>query len=90
MQVEIIWSRNATPNKLPRPRATTFNIDGFYMLRPFAHPVACYMLLCVVGSCCEKFETGETFSYNNFQHCCAYDVEIVRLAVTVSAQSPRY
>ena len=25
---------------------------------PFAHPVAC-MLLCVVGSCFAKFETGQ-------------------------------
>ena len=66
-----------TPNKLPKPHATTLNVVGFYMLRPFAHPVACCMLLCVVGSCCEKFETGETFSYNNSEHCWAYNVEIV-------------
>ena len=32
------------------------------MLRPFAHPVECLrMLLRVVGSCCPKFETGQTF-----------------------------
>ena len=32
------------------------------MLRPFGHPVACLrMLLRVVGSCCPKFETGQTF-----------------------------
>ena len=31
---------------------TTSNIVGCYMLRPFAHPVAC---------CCAKFETGQTF-----------------------------
>ena len=36
-------------------------------LRPFAHPVAhsictpCCMLLSVSGSCCAKFETGQTF-----------------------------
>ena len=30
---------------------TTSNIGGCYMLRPFAHPVAC---------CCAKFETGQT------------------------------
>ena len=30
----------------------TPNIVGCYMLRPFAHPVAC---------CCAKFETGQTF-----------------------------
>ena len=24
------------------------------MLRPFAHPVVCCVLLCVVGCCCEK------------------------------------
>ena len=80
MQIEIIWSRNTNPNKLPKPHATTLNVVGFYMLRPFAHPVACCMLLCVVGSCCEKFETGETFSYNNSQHCWAYNVKIVTSA----------
>ena len=33
-----------------------------YMLRPFAHPVACLrMLLRVVESCCPKSETGQTF-----------------------------
>ena len=32
---------------------TTLNIVGCYMLRPFAHPVAC---------CCAKFETCHTFS----------------------------
>ena len=31
---------------------TTPNIVGCYMLRPFAHPVAC---------CCAKFKTGQTF-----------------------------
>ena len=34
------------------------------MLRPFAHPVAyCCTLSRVVGSCCAKFETGQTFSH---------------------------
>ena len=34
------------------------------MLRPFPHPVeCCCMLLRVVGSCCAKFETGQTFSH---------------------------
>ena len=34
------------------------------MLRPFANPVAfCCMLLRVVGSCCVKFESSQTFSY---------------------------
>ena len=77
MQIEIIWSRNATPNKLPKSRATTFNIVRCYMLRPFAHPIVCCMLLCVIGCYCEKFETGETFSYHNSQHCWAYNIEIV-------------
>ena len=32
--------------------------------RPFSHPVACCcMLLRGVGSCCAKFETGQTFSH---------------------------
>ena len=37
---------------------TTPNIVGCYMLRPFAHSVACCD---VVACCCAKFETGETF-----------------------------
>ena len=58
-------------NKTFKPQAighnfvgpTTSNIVGCYMLRPFAHPVAacCCMLLCVVGSCCAKFETSQIF-----------------------------
>ena len=44
------------------------------MLRPFEHPVACLrMLLRVVGSCCPKFDTGQTFrranGRNNPKHC---------------------
>ena len=35
-----------------KPRANGRNIVGCYMLRPFAHPVAC---------CCTKFETSQTF-----------------------------
>ena len=43
---------------------TTPNIVVCYMLRPFAHPVACCcMLLRIVRSCCAKFESGQTFSY---------------------------
>ena len=41
----------------------TPNIDGYYMLC-FLHPTppaACFMR--VVGSCCAKFETGQTFGY---------------------------
>ena len=30
------------------------------ILRPFAHPVGS---CCIVGSCCAKFETGQTLSY---------------------------
>ena len=50
---------------------STPNIIGCYMLRLFAHPVAC---------CWAKFETGHTFSpvqtdatllANNSHHCCA-------------------
>ena len=38
------------------------NIVRGYMLRPFAHPVACWcVLLRVGGSSCAKFETGQTF-----------------------------
>ena len=35
-----------------KPLANGRNIVGCYMLRPFAHPVAC---------CCTKFEAGQTF-----------------------------
>ena len=35
-----------------KPRANGRNIVKCYMLRPFAHPVAC---------CCAKFETSQTF-----------------------------
>ena len=41
-------------------RANRRNIGRCYMLRPFAHPVSC---CCVVGSCCAKFETGQTLSH---------------------------
>ena len=63
---DLIW-----PRKWNGP-----NIVGCYKLRPFAHPIAC--CLRVVGSCCAKFETGQTLSYvqtdattpNNFMSCC--------------------
>ena len=45
MQIEIIWSRNTTPNKLPKPHATTLNVVGFYMLRHL------HILLLVVCCC---------------------------------------
>ena len=35
-------------------RANRRNIGRCYMLRPFAHPVAC---------CCAKFDTGQTLSH---------------------------
>ena len=36
------------------------------MLRLFAHPVACFLMLFrVVGSCSLKFETGQTFRRAN-------------------------
>ena len=41
-----------------KPSPNGRNIVGCYLLRPFAHPVAC--CLCVVWSCCTKFETGPT------------------------------
>ena len=41
------------------------NIVGCYMVRPSAHPAACcYMLLYYVGSCCAKFETGQTLNWS--------------------------
>ena len=42
---------------LLKPSANGRNIVGCYMLRRL------HTLLCVVGSCCEKFETGQTLSY---------------------------
>ena len=45
--------------KAPCKRTANGRSDvGFYMSCPFAHPVAC-MLLCVVGGCFAKFETGQ-------------------------------
>ena len=45
-------------HKAPSKRG---NNVGCYMLRPFAHPVACCcVLLCFVGNCCAKFETAQT------------------------------
>ena len=45
-------------HKAPRKRR---NNVGCYMLRPFAHPVACCcVLLRFVGNCCAKFETAKT------------------------------
>ena len=47
----------------------TPNVVGWYMLRPFAHPVHLrkqskigYNII-PVACCCAKFETGETLSY---------------------------
>ena len=42
---------------LLKPSANGRNVVGCYMLRRL------HTLLCVVGSCCEKFETGQTLSY---------------------------
>ena len=41
--------------------AINSEIFGSYMFCPFAYPVACCCVL--FGSCCAKFETGQTFSY---------------------------
>ena len=60
-------SFHLSPYKMPRTNGrkhcwpTTLNIVECYMLGPFARP--CCTLLSVVGSCCPKFETVETFSY---------------------------
>ena len=53
---------NATCKQTQDCWPTTANVVGCYVFCLFAHPVAC-CLQCVVGSCCTKFETGETFSY---------------------------
>ena len=45
-------------SKRLKPRANGRYIVGYYMLRPFAHSVACCD---VVACCCAKFETGQTF-----------------------------
>ena len=44
-----------------KPRANGRNIFGCYMLRMFAHPVACSVVL-LGSSCCAKFEIDQTFS----------------------------
>ena len=38
---------------------TNPNIVGCYVLRQFAHPVACCWML--IACCCAKFKTGQTF-----------------------------
>ena len=38
---------------------TNPNIVGCYVLRPFAHPVACCSML--IACCCANFKTGQTF-----------------------------
>ena len=50
MQIEIIWSRNTTPNKLPKLRATTLNIVGCCVrLHTLLFVVCCCVLLGVVA-----------------------------------------
>ena len=50
-----------TTKQAVKPHANGRNV-GCCMLRLFAYSVACCcMLLRVVGSCCQKFETGKTF-----------------------------
>ena len=76
------------------PRANGRNIVGCYMLRPFQQTLL--HVVSVVGSCCAKFETSQTFSYaqtdaatpKNVGSCCvrlyialiAGNVEILSLA----------
>ena len=58
-----------------KPRANGRNIFGWYMLRPIAHPFACYcMLLRVVVSCMPKIWNRSnvklrTNGRNNSRHC---------------------
>ena len=75
--VAYFTSRIQLQSKAPCKRTqhcwpTTPNIVGCYMLRPFAHPVAC---------CCAKFQTlcnniqqhatgGQTDAICNIQQCC--------------------
>ena len=48
-------------NRNIKPQANGRNNVGCYMLRPFAHPVACCcVLLRFAGNCCEKFGTAKT------------------------------
>ena len=56
---DLLLSRKAPCKRKQQCWPTTSNIVGCYMLRPFAHPVAC---CCVFGSCCAKFEIGQTVS----------------------------
>ena len=41
----------------------TNNSHHYLMLYDLSVCTPCYMLLDAVGSCCAKFETGETFNY---------------------------
>ena len=58
------------------------NIIGCYMLRPFAHPIACCLQL--LGVVAQRIETGQTLSYvqmdatapNNFGSCLCLHVAL--------------
>ena len=51
----------ASCKRMQHCQPTAPNIVECYMLRPLAHSVA---FCCdVVGSCCTKFETGQTFRH---------------------------
>ena len=53
--VNATWPRiNQWQSLFSWVKVQEYNNVGCYMLRPFAHPVAC---------CCAQFETGQTFSY---------------------------
>ena len=53
----IHWMNNKTLLDMQHCWPKTSNIIGCYILRQFAHSVIAF-----VGSCCSKFETGQTFS----------------------------
>ena len=50
-------------NPLQTDAALLANSKHCRMLHVASVCTPCYMLLRVVGSCCVKFETGQTFSY---------------------------
>ena len=87
--IQQCWSRWPTMLRL---FAWGFNIIGCYMLRPFAHPVACCrMLLRVVAQSLKPVigcvQTGTTLLTNNSQHCWMLHVASVCTPYCMLAQS---
>ena len=65
-----------------KPCANRRNIVGCYLLRPFAHPVACFA--CCWKFSCTKFETSQIFSYVQMEATTPNIVGPTKLGVVAS------